>query len=123
MIHEIKRKVRGSNVAIKLDMKKAYDSVNWIALMKVTRKLGFCETWIYIIWRNINNCWYLVLIKRQCYGYFKSNKRHRQGDPLSPYLYIILNEVFSRGIQALQTHHKEFQFYTGNGILGVSHLA
>lgn len=39
LIHEIKRKVRGSNVAIKLDVKKTYDSVCWIALIKVPIKL------------------------------------------------------------------------------------
>lgn len=43
LIHDIKRRIRGSNVAIKLDKKKAYDSVNWLALIKAMRKIGFCE--------------------------------------------------------------------------------
>ena len=51
VIQDVKRKVRGSNVAIKLDMRKENDSVNWLELMKVLRRFDFCEVWIDMVWR------------------------------------------------------------------------
>lgn len=43
LIHCISKMVRGSNLALKLDMNKAYDSLIWYALIKVMRKMGFGE--------------------------------------------------------------------------------
>ncbi|XP_071909715.1 uncharacterized protein [Coffea arabica] len=46
MFSAISKKVRGSNVALKLDMSKAYDRVSWIFLLRVLRAFGFSEVWI-----------------------------------------------------------------------------
>lgn len=104
-------------------MKKAYGSVNWIALVKVMKQFGICERLIDMVWRPLNNCWYSILINGQNYEHFTSNKGLRWGHLLSPYLYIILNEVFSIGLNELHAQHKDFQYYTGRGAIGVSHLA
>lgn len=75
LIHDIKRLVRGSNVAIKLGKRKAYDFVYWFALVMVVRNLGFSERWIDMIWRNLNNSWYSVLINGQSLGLFYHKSR------------------------------------------------
>ena len=87
LTQSIKKKVRGTNLIMKLDISKAYDSLNWHALIKVMRKFDFDERWIDMIWRLIFNCCYSVLINDDvgC-GYFSSNRGLQQGDPLSPFL-------------------------------------
>src|SRR4051812_2712066 len=78
------------------------------------RKLGFGERWLDMIWRErwliwqlISNCWYAILINGESCGFFKSNRGLRQGDHLSPFLFIIATEVFNRVLNKL--HEK----YTG----------
>lgn len=43
------------NVAMKLDMAKAYDRVSWSYLCQVLRQMRFSENWIHMIWRVIAN--------------------------------------------------------------------
>src|SRR3954465_8257369 len=95
---------------MKLDMSKAYDSISWIALIKILRKFGFNERTIDMIWRLISNCWYSVLINGKSNGFFKSDRGVRQGDPLSPILYIIASEAISRGLNAMHISFPSLRF-------------
>lgn len=81
LIISIRRKVRRSNTVIKLDISKAYDSLNWLALLRTMRHFGFGERWIDIIWRFLPNCWNSVMINGQSCGFFSSNRGLRQGTP------------------------------------------
>ena len=51
MCSALGKKVRGSNVVLKLDMAKAYDRVSWNFLIQVMRRLGFGEQWLDMVWR------------------------------------------------------------------------
>src|SRR3954468_10137378 len=62
LIQSLKKKVRGGNMVMKLDISKAYDTLSWLALLRTMRKFGFCETWIDMIYRLVSNCWYSVLV-------------------------------------------------------------
>lgn len=111
------------NVAIKLDMAKAYDRVQWSFLIKVLRRMGFPATWISLIERCINSCWFSILINGTPAGFFKSSRGLRQGDPLSPSLFILAAEYLSRSLDNLILGRRNMKYVTTRYGLEISHLA
>ncbi|XP_027150296.1 uncharacterized protein LOC113750530 [Coffea eugenioides] len=122
VIAGIQRKARGGNVVFKLDMMKAYDRMMWPFLIKVLRSFGFGERWIVMVWRIISNVWFFVIVNGSICDFFKSAQEFRQGDPLSPALFIIGAEVLFRSLNQL-VHQRGFQgFSVPRGCPTITHL-
>ncbi|XP_071921792.1 uncharacterized protein [Coffea arabica] len=123
VVSGIGKKVRGGNVVLKLDMSKAYDRVSWLHIIGVLRRFGFGEQFIDLVWRLLSNVWFSVIINGSSYGFFKSTRGLRQGDPLSPALFIIGSEVLSRGLNNLALQPGFLGFRVPYGCPPVTHLA
>ena len=95
LISVIGKKAREENVALKLDMTKAYDRMSWRHIITMLRALGFGERFIDMVWRLISNVGFSIIINGTSHGYFKSSRGLRQEDPLSPMLFIIGSEMLS----------------------------
>ena len=89
-------------VAIKTDMSKAYDRVEWSFLETLMEKMGFDVRWIHLIMRCVSTVSYQVLINGEAKGRIIPTRGLRQGDPLSPFLFVLCTEVLIS-----QIHHAE----------------
>ncbi|XP_027184132.1 uncharacterized protein LOC113782440 [Coffea eugenioides] len=123
LVSDIHRKNREGNVVLKLDMAKAYDRVSWPFLLQVLRRFGFGEVWIDMIWRLISNVWFSVIVNGAPQGFFKSSRGLRQGDSISPALFVISAEVLSRLLNALSSYRGFTPFRVPRGCLPITHLA
>lgn len=97
--------------------------VDWFFIISVLRKMGFPEMWIDKVWQLVSNCWFSVLINGSSCGYFKSSRGLRQGDPLSPSLFILAADALSRSVNNLLTMEGFKPYRMPSSCLRITHLA
>ena len=83
-----------------IDFEKAFDSIDWTFMLKCLDAFGFGPTiirWVETFYNGITSC---VLNNGISTPYFELQRGVRQGDPLSPYLFIIAAEILAVTIRS-----------------------
>lgn len=107
VLHFMKRKNHDSKgeVALKLDISKAYDLVDWNYLQKRMYDMGFAEKFIRWILLCVTIVEYTICFNNENVGPIYPKRGLRQGDPLSPYLFLLYVEGLSDALSNAATEN------------------
>ena len=82
-------------MAVKLDMSKAYDRVEWVFLEETMKKLGFASKWVHLTIMCVKTIQYSIVVNGEPCGLIQPSRGLRQGDLMSLYSSLICAEVLS----------------------------
>lgn len=108
--------------ALKLDMTKAYDRVEWNFLRDMMRKMGFANKWVEWVYVCVSRVKYSVLLSGKEIGPITPSRGLRQGDPVSPYLFLICAEGLSAIIRRREEEGSFHDCKIARSAPSVSHL-
>ena len=113
---------RSSFCAYKLDLSKAYDRVEWCFLRSVLLKLGFQSIWVDRVMTCVTSVRYTVRFNGVMTAPFTPTRGLRQGDPLSPYLFLFVADGLSTLIYSKVSTGTLKELQVCRNAPGVSHL-
>ncbi|KAJ9535818.1 hypothetical protein OSB04_un001029 [Centaurea solstitialis] len=125
MAHELvagyQRDVGRPRCAFKIDLRKAYDTVDWTFLLHMLEGFGFhpvLRRWI----EEMLTTSFSIALNGESIGFFKGARGLRQGDPISPYLFTLIMEGFSMILRQCIDQATNFQYHQGCEDLHITHL-
>lgn len=86
-------------MALKLDMSKAYNMAEWVSLEKLMERIGFCSRWIGLIMECVRTVSYSIIVNGELKGMINPSRGIRQGNSLSPFLFLLCIECLHRLIK------------------------
>ncbi|GJY92695.1 RNA-directed DNA polymerase, eukaryota, reverse transcriptase zinc-binding domain protein [Tanacetum coccineum] len=97
--------------AFKVDIQKAYDTVDWRFLENILYGFGFHPTMIKWIMACVTSTSFSISLNGNVHGYFKGKRGLRQGDPLSPYLFTLVMEVLTLILKRRVNRSDSFRYH------------
>ncbi|XP_062103589.1 uncharacterized protein LOC133814674 [Humulus lupulus] len=110
ILHGYSRKNISPRCVIKIDLSKAYDSVDWKFMEDILNVFCFPRKFVQWIMNCLTGTSYTLLFNGRLQGSFEGKKGLRQGDLISPLLFVLAMEYLTR-ILSQASHHKEFRYH------------
>lgn len=108
--------------ALKVDFKKDFDSLSWDFIAKLFKVLKFPRMFIDWVMCCVFRAWFSVFVNGGLAGYFKGEKGVRQGDPLSPYIFVLAMNALS-SLLNLAVKYDVFKYHPRCRRIGLTHLS
>jgi len=122
LLRQYERKRASPRCLIKINFRKAFDSVQWAFLRQLLLLLGFPDRFVHLVMTCVETTSYSVDVNGELFGFFPGKCGVRQGDPLSPYFFITCMEYFTRML-SLVSQNPLFHFHSKCKPLGITHLS
>eukprot|EP00253_Pinus_taeda_P007997 PITA_07997 len=105
IIHSLKQ-TKKLGMLLKIDLSKAFDSISWQYIQKILNAFGFDPSWTRWILSLLSSSLFSILINGIPSETFRPSRGIRQGDPLSPFLFVIIAEGLGRTIKSASLTHR-----------------
>ena len=115
------RKAVKPSCLMKIDLQKAYDTVDWQFLYEMLTYLEFPCSFVKMVMQCVTTPMFSLMLNGSMHGFFKSKRGLRQGDPISPLLFVICMEYLSR-ILSRMCESSHFQFHPRCKDIKLTHL-
>jgi hypothetical protein len=99
VIHSLKT-TKTPGMLIKLDLSKAFDRLSWQYLRSILESFGFASFWVNWILKLTSSTFFSILVNGVPSQPFSPTRGIRQGDPLSPFLFVLMVEGLGHYIKA-----------------------
>ncbi|GKE60209.1 RNA-directed DNA polymerase, eukaryota, reverse transcriptase zinc-binding domain protein, partial [Tanacetum coccineum] len=116
------RKNGPNRVALKIDLHKAYDTVNWNFLEDILKGFGFHEKMVNWIMKCVTSTSFSIVVNGESCSFFKGGRGLRQGDPMSPYLFTLVMEILNLLMLRKVESNRSFQYHFGCNQLKITHI-
>ncbi|KAL0404505.1 UNVERIFIED_CONTAM: putative mitochondrial protein [Sesamum radiatum] len=101
-----RKKSRKGHAVIKLDISKAYNKIQWCFLEKVLLKMGFPEKIVRLNLLCVTTVSYCFIMSGTQFGHISPQRGIRQGNTLSPYLFLLCTEALSSLIHRAEAEER-----------------
>ena len=122
LTQSLQKGAKGKGICLKLDISKAFDKLSWDFLFKALDFFRFSRAWSSLIHECVCSSKGYVLINREPTSYFAVGSGLRQEDPLSPYLFILAEEILSQNIDYLVSQQYVTPIYRAPASPSICHL-
>ncbi|GKB31530.1 RNA-directed DNA polymerase, eukaryota, reverse transcriptase zinc-binding domain protein, partial [Tanacetum coccineum] len=109
-------------ISLKIDLQKAYDTVNWCFLEDILRGFSFHDKMVKWIMLCVTTTTFSININGESCGYFKRGRGLRQRDPMSPYLFTLVMEILNLLMIRNIEKSSAFKFHFGCDKLRITHV-